>query len=69
MNPITLYVVKGNLVGFPAQAQRFVGGSMKVWFDAHIATGVGEVMIASVSIGLVILLAWFLHSRKIFLRV
>jgi len=69
MNPITLYVVKGNLVGFPAQAQRFVGGSVKVWFDAHIATGFGDVMLASVSLGLVILLAWFLHSRKIFLRV
>jgi len=69
MNPITLYVVKGNLIGFPAQAQRFVGGSVKSFVDAHVATGAGDVLIAAVSLGLVILLAWFLHSRKIFLRV
>ncbi len=69
MNPITLYVIKGNLIMFPRQAQRFVGGSVKAFFDAHVTTGFGDVMIATVSIGLVILLAWFLHSRKIFLRV
>ena len=69
MNPITLYVVKGNLIGFPNQALRFVGGSVKVFFDAHVTRGFGDVMIAAVSLGLVILLAWFLHSRKIFLRV
>lgn len=69
MNPITLYVVKGNLIGFPNQAQRFVGGSVKAFFDAHVATGFGDIMISAVSLGLVILLAWFLHSRKIFLRV
>ncbi len=69
MNPITLYVVKGNLIGFPAQAQRFVGGSIKVFFEHHITAGAGDVVITAVSLGLVILLAWFLHSRKIFLRV
>ena len=69
LNPITLYIVKGNLIGFPAQAQRFVGGSVKAFFEAHVATGFGDVMIATVSLGLVILLAWFLHSRKIYLRV
>jgi len=69
LNPITLYVVKGNLIGFPAQAQRFVGGSVKNFFDHAVTTGAGDVMIAATSLGLVILLAWFLQSRKIFLRV
>ena len=69
MNPITLYVIKGNLIRFPTTAQRFVGGSVKSFFDAHLTTGAGDVMIAAVSLALVILLAWFLHSRKIFLRV
>jgi predicted acyltransferase len=69
MNPITLYVVKGNLIRFPATAQRFVGGSVKAFFDAHLTAGAGDVVIAAVSIGLVILLARFLYERKIFLRV
>ena len=69
MNPITLYVIKGNLIRFPTTAQRFVGGSVKAFFDAHVATGTGDVVIAAVSLGLVILLARFLYQRKIFLRV
>jgi predicted acyltransferase len=69
MNPITLYVIKGNLIRFPTTAQRFVGGSVKSFFDTHVTAGAGDVLIAAVSLSLVILLAWFLHSRKIFLRV
>ena len=69
MNPITLYVVRGNLIGFPRTAQRFVGGSVRAFIDAHVATGAGDVVIATVSLVLVILLARFFYQRKIFLRV
>jgi len=69
MNPITLYVVRGNLIGFPRTAQRFVGGSVRAFIDAHVAAGAGDVVIATVSLGLVILLARFFYQRKIFLRV
>ena len=69
MNPITLYVVRGNLIGFPRTAQRFVGGSVRAFIDAHVAVGAGDVVIATVSLGLVILLARFFYQRKIFLRV
>ncbi len=69
MNPITLYVLHGNVISFPRVAQRLAGGSVKAFFDAHVAAGFGEVVIATVSLGLLILLARFFHQRKIFLRV
>jgi predicted acyltransferase len=69
MNPITLYVIHGNLVGFPRTAQRFAGGSVKAFFERNVTTGAGDVVLALVSVGLVFLLARFLYQRKIFLRV
>ena len=69
MNPITLYVLHGNVISFPRVAQRFTGGSVKAFFDAHVTTGFGEVMIATVSLALLVLLARFFYERKIFLRV
>ncbi len=69
MNPITLYVLHGNVISFPRVAQRLSGGSVKAFFDAHVAAGFGDVVIATVSLGLLILLARFFHQRKIFLRV
>lgn len=67
MNPITLYLAV-NVLSFGQLAERFVGGDVKVWFDAR-ATGLGSLVVALTSLGLVFLLAWFLHRRKIFLRV
>ncbi len=69
MNPITLYVIHGNLISFGRQAQRFAGGSVKNFFDAHVAPGCGEVVLAAVALALVFWLARFLYERKIFLRV
>ncbi len=69
MNPITLYVLHGNVISFPRVAQRLVGGSVKVFFDAHFAAGFGDVVQATVSLALLLLLARFFYQRKIFLRV
>jgi predicted acyltransferase len=69
MNPITLYVIHGNLIQFPRQAARFTGGSVKAFFERTVATGFGDVVLAATSLALVFLLAWFLHRRRIFLRV
>lgn len=69
MNPITLYVLHGNVIAFTRVAQRLVGGSVKAFFDAQLGAGTGDVVIAAVALGLVILLARFFYERKIFLRV
>jgi predicted acyltransferase len=69
MNPITLYVIHGNLIQFPRQAQRFAGGSVRAFLERNVAPGVGDIVLTLVSVGLVFLLARFLYQRKIFLRV
>ena len=68
MNPIMLYLAN-NIVKFRVLAQRFVGGDIKAWLDAHVGAGAGQGMIAIVALALTFVLARFLHERKIFLRV
>ena len=68
MNAITLYVLS-NLLGYRRVAQRFAGGDVKAFLDAQVAAGLGDVLIACVGLALMLALAWFLHARKIFLRV
>lgn len=68
MNPITLYLLSA-VVGFHEIASRVVGGSVRAWFDAHVATGFGGVVVTLVSLALIVALAGFLYRRKIFLRV
>ena len=68
MNAITLYVAR-NLLDFRRVAQRFVGGDLKTFFDANLAAGCGDVVIALVGLALLVWVAWFLYARKIFLRV
>jgi len=50
-------------------AQRFVGGDIKTWLDAHIGSGAGQGLLAIVGLALMFVLASFLHRRQIFLRV
>ncbi|MEI8042699.1 MAG: DUF5009 domain-containing protein [Verrucomicrobiota bacterium] len=62
MNPITIYLV-ANMVSFRRLAGRFVGG------DIHLLLGsCGDLATSMVSLALVLWLAGFLHSRKLFLR-
>ncbi|MEQ1860155.1 MAG: heparan-alpha-glucosaminide N-acetyltransferase domain-containing protein [Chthoniobacteraceae bacterium] len=67
MNPITLYL-STKVISYSQVAELFVGGNVKAFFDAR-AQGLGGMVVALTSLGLVFLLARFLHRRKIFLRV
>ena len=67
LNPITLYLASA-LVDFRGIAGRLAGGSIAGGLDARCA-GLGELTLAVVSLGLVLALAWFLHRRRIYVRV
>jgi predicted acyltransferase len=67
MNPIVIYLTCA-LVSFQRIAERLVGGDVKAFFNAG-CKGSGTLIVALVSLGLVIILARFLHRRSIFLRV
>ena len=70
MNPITLYLVSNFLggLGFEKLARRLTGGSVKIFFDTHVAIGFGELVSSLVGVLLFVLFARFLYQRKIFLR-
>ena len=67
MNSITVYLAN-NLLGFRRLAERFAGGDVKAFLDVNLGKGAGELLLALVGLGLGVLLCWFLHRRKIFLR-
>ncbi len=67
-NALTIYVV-ASIVSFAKLAERFVGGDVEIYFDTHVAKGLGGLVIAFVGLLLVILFARFLFKRQIFLRV
>jgi len=68
MNSITIYLTKNMLGGtFSVLAQRFVGGDVKTFFDSHIS-GLGEMVVSIVGLLLAFWFVYFLHKRKIFLR-
>lgn len=68
MNPITLYLAR-NLLSFPRTAQRLVGGDVKLFFDGTFSPATGDLVLELSSLTLLLLLAWFLYRRQIFLRV
>jgi predicted acyltransferase len=70
MNPITLYLTSNFLggLGFEKIAHRLAGGPVKSFFDTHVATGFGDVVIAATGVLLFLWLARFLYQRRIFLR-
>jgi predicted acyltransferase len=67
MNSITVYLAN-NIIGFRRLADRFVGGDVKNFFNTHVAQGSGDLLGALVGLGLGVLLVWFLHRKRIFLR-
>jgi predicted acyltransferase len=68
MNAITLYVGANMLV--PRRlAERIAGGDVKEFFDSSIAARAGDLVLALVAVGLVLLTARFLYRKQIFLRV
>lgn len=70
MNPITLYLASNFMggLGFHKLGNRLVGGPVKEFLNAHIAPGVGEMMVSVAGICLFVWFAKFLYDRKIFLR-
>ena len=67
MNPITIYLAY-NIISFPLLAARFAGGDLQRFLNTSVATGVGDLLVAIVEMGLMFLLVRFLYVRKIFLR-
>ena len=67
MNPITLYL-SSRFISYTQIAEMFVGGDVKACLDGQVQ-GLGSLVVAIFGLGLVFLLAWFLHRRRIFLRV
>lgn len=67
-NPITLYLVSNFLGGYSKLGLRLAGGDVKRFFDARVVDGMGNLVIAAVSLGIVLAFARFLYHRKIFIR-
>jgi predicted acyltransferase len=67
MNPITVYLAD-NIIGFRKVASRLLGGDVQAWLNTRITAGFGDLMLAFGEIGVGLLLVWWLHRRKIFLR-
>lgn len=66
-NAITLYLLS-NLMGYGRIAARFVGGDVSVWLNENVATGMGGLVQALLSLAIVFVIARFFHKNKIFLR-
>ena len=67
MNSITIYLAV-NIVSFPRVAERLAGGDIRYLLNAQMA-GLGDLVVAVLSLGLAVALVGFLHRKKIFLRV
>lgn len=66
LNPITIYLL-GNLIDFDALAARVLGGPVQAFADG-IAANLGGVLISFGGMLLAVGVCWFLHRRKLYLR-
>ena len=64
MNPITIYLAD-RFIDFGGLAERVVGGPVK---GKGVFGAYGQLVVTLVALGMVVGLAWFLHRRRIFLR-
>jgi predicted acyltransferase len=62
MNPIVIYLSQ-SFVDWEALASRLVGGPVKAAFGPA-----GNLLVTAVSLGLCIALVWFMHRKRIFIR-
>ena len=67
LNPIAIYLL-GNVMSFDALGRRVLGGPVKALADS-LSNGLGDVIISIAGILLAVLVAMFLHRRRIYLRV
>jgi len=68
LNPITLYLATA-LIDFDRIARHFAGGDVARYLDLHFIPGTGELLLATLTLGLLVGLAGFLYRKKIFLRI
>ena len=69
MNSITVYLANNFTGGFVRRlAPRLAGGDVQRFFDQHVATGAGSLVISITGLLLAIWFVYFLYRRKIFLR-
>lgn len=67
-NALTIYLAV-NIVNFQQLAARLVGGDVKLFLNGQVAQGLGDLTVALTALGCALLLVWFLHRQRIFLRV
>jgi len=70
MNPITLYLLSNFMGGggYVRLGNRLAGGSIKEFLNAHVATGVGNLVVSLAGVMILLWFARFLYRRQIFLR-
>jgi len=68
LNPITIYIA-GNVIEWPKVAARFTGGDLQKWLNQSVHIAAGDLLTAIIAVSFSFLLAWFLHRRRIYLRV
>ncbi len=67
MNAITVYLIE-NMVPLHGIASRFLGGPVKDGLNHAIASGLGDLVLIGGQFGLILLIAWYLHRKQIFMR-
>lgn len=67
LNPITIYLL-GNVMPFDDITRRVLGGPVQSAADS-LSPGLGDVIISLGGMGLAIFICWWLHHRRIYLRV
>jgi predicted acyltransferase len=68
MNSITIYLASNIIGGFSRLGTRFAGGEIRLFWDAQLGKGVGDLVVAIVGCLLAFWFVHFLYRKKIFLR-
>jgi predicted acyltransferase len=67
LNPITIYLL-GNVLRFDDVASRVLGGPVGEMVDARVGAGWGDVMISVTGMLLAVGVCWFLHRKRVYIR-
>jgi len=68
MNPLTLYLINELVGGYDSLGLRITGGPIQGFLDTHIASGIGDLVVALTGLLVLFWFAHFLYKRKIFIR-
>jgi predicted acyltransferase len=67
MNAITVYLIE-NMVPLHTISSRFLGGPLQGLLNHSVAGGLGDLVVISGQFALILLIAWYLHRKQIFMR-